>query len=137
MKHIADRGYTDVQLNKHVDKDAVLEEEYKKAGVELTEERIKYLVEERKLYIAVEEIKESEVKEITPVDDIPEGAEVLDRVDIVEDNKEEEQPVEEESNEEETEKDNKEEEQPVEEEKETKNNNTKSTKKNTTKKEEK
>lgn len=55
MKHIADRGYTDVALNKHIDKDAVLEEEYEKAGVELTEERKRYLVDERKLYKEVEE----------------------------------------------------------------------------------
>lgn len=61
MKHIADRGYTDVVLNKHVEKDAVLEEEYEKAGVELTEERKRYLVEERKLY------KEVEEEETTPV----------------------------------------------------------------------
>ena len=61
MKHIADRGYTDVVLNKHIDKDAVLEEEYEKAGVELTEERKRYLVDERKLY------KEVEEEEATPV----------------------------------------------------------------------
>lgn len=88
MKHIADRGYTDVVLNRHVDKDAVLEDEYKKDGKELTEERIKYLVEERKLYKSVEEVKESEVGEITPTDYIPEGEQVIDRVDIVEDKEE-------------------------------------------------
>lgn len=84
MKHIADRGYTDVTLNKHIDKDAVLEEEYEKAGVELTEERKKYLVEERKLYISVEEVNEKDIKDITLVDEIPEGETVVDRVDIVE-----------------------------------------------------
>ena len=61
MKHIADRGYTDVVLNKHIEKDTVLEEEYEKAGVELTEERKRYLVDERKLY------KEVEEEEATPV----------------------------------------------------------------------
>lgn len=76
MKHIADRGYTDVALNKHIDKDAVLEEEYEKAGVELTEERKRYLVDERKLYKEVEEEatpvvednnKEDKEEEATPV----------------------------------------------------------------------
>lgn len=55
MKHIADRNYKDLTLNKHIEKNAVLEEEYEKAGVELTEERKRYLVEERKLYKEVEE----------------------------------------------------------------------------------
>ena len=58
MKYVADRGYTDLKLNRHVEKGAVLEEEYKKDNIELTEERKKYLVEERKLYISVEEISE-------------------------------------------------------------------------------
>lgn len=61
MKHIADRNYKDLTLNKHIEKDAVLEEEYEKAGVELTEERKRYLVDERKLY------KEVEAEEATPV----------------------------------------------------------------------
>lgn len=122
MKHIADRGYTDVVLNRHVDKNAVLEEEYKKDGKELTEERIKYLVEERKLYKSVEEVKESEVGEITPTDDIPEGEQVIDRVDIVEDK-------------EETESNNNE--QPEEKKEESKKKTTKNTTKNNAKKEEK
>lgn len=50
MEYIADRGYTDIKLNKHIDQGANLEEEYKKEGVKLTEDRIKYLVEERKIY---------------------------------------------------------------------------------------
>lgn len=53
MKHIADRGYTDLQLNRHVEKGAILEEEYEKDNKKLTEERISYLVDERKLYTAV------------------------------------------------------------------------------------
>lgn len=61
MKHIADRNYTDLTLNKYIEKNAVLEEEYEKAGIELTEERKRYLVEERKLY------KEVEEEEATPV----------------------------------------------------------------------
>lgn len=61
IKHIADRNYKDLTLNKHIEKDAVLEEEYEKAGVELTGERKRYLVDERKLY------KEVEEEEATPV----------------------------------------------------------------------
>lgn len=91
MKYIADRGYTDTVLDRHVEKGAVLEDEYKKDNIELTEERKDYLVNERKLYIAVEEISEGKVGDITPVDDIPEGATVVDRVDIVEDNNEKEE----------------------------------------------
>lgn len=80
MKYVADRGYTDLKLKRHVDKGENLEEIYEKAKVELTEERIKYLVEE---------IPEGNIKDITPVDEIPEGEKVIDRVDIIEDNKEE------------------------------------------------
>lgn len=90
MKYVADRGYTDLKLNRHVEKGAVLEEEYKKENIELTEERKDYLVNERKLYIGVEEIPEGKVGDITPIDKVPEGAAVVDRVDIVEDNNEEE-----------------------------------------------
>lgn len=90
MKYVADRGYTDTVLDRHVEKGAVLEDEYKKDNIELTEERKDYLVNERKLYIAVEEIPEGKVGDITPVDKVPEGAIVVDRVDIVEDNNEEE-----------------------------------------------
>lgn len=90
MKYVADRGYKDVVLDRYIEKGAVLENEYKKDNIELTEERKDYLVNERKLYIAVKEIPEGQVGDITPVDDIPEGATVVDRVDIVEDNNEEE-----------------------------------------------
>ena len=90
MKHIADKGYTDVVLNRHIDKDAILEEEYAKDNKELTEERINYLVNERNLYIPVEE-------EETP-DDKQETTE--------EDNKEKITNEVEESNEEETQKEN-------------------------------
>ena len=34
MKHIADRNYTDLTLNKYIEKNAVLEEEYEKAGIQ-------------------------------------------------------------------------------------------------------
>ena len=90
MKYVADRGYTDLKLNRHVEKGAVLEEEYKKENIELTEERKDYLVNERKLYIAVEEIPDGRVGDITPVDKVPEGATVVDGANIVEDNNEEE-----------------------------------------------
>lgn len=40
MKHIADRGYKDLQLNRHIEKGAILEEEYEKDNKELTAERI-------------------------------------------------------------------------------------------------
>lgn len=129
MKYVADRGYTDLQLKRHVDKEENLEEIYEKAGVELTEERIKYLVEERKLYVSIEEIPEENIKDITPVDEIPEGEKVIDRVDIVEDNKEEieednkEEVTETEESKEEIEEDNKEDK--------TKNNNKRTTKTST------
>lgn len=143
MKYIADRGYTDVVLNRHVDKNAVLEEEYKKDEKELTEERIKYLVEERKLYKSVEEVKESEVGEITPTDDIPEGEQVIDRVDIVEDKEETEsnndEQLEEKKEEVEETKasEEAEEQEEVEEKEESKKKTTKNTTKNNVKKEEK
>ena len=67
MVYIADRGYKDLQLNRHVEKGAILEEEYEKDNKELTAERISYLVDERKLYIPVEEeatkVEAEEVKE--------------------------------------------------------------------------
>ena len=88
MKYVAERGYKDLVLNRHVDAGEVLEDIYLKENKELTEERLKYLVEERKLYIAIEEIVEGEIKEITLVDNVPAGEVVIDRVDIVEDNKE-------------------------------------------------
>ena len=95
MKYIADRGYTDTVLKRHVEKGAVLEDEYKKVNIELTEERKDYLIKDRKLYISVEEIPEGQVGEIEPTDDIPEGATVVDRVDIVEDNNEDKKEEEE------------------------------------------
>lgn len=130
MKYEADRGYTDLQLKRHVDKGENLEEIYEKAEVELTEERIKYLVEERKLYVSVEEIPEGNIKDITPVDEIPEGEKVIDRVDVIED-KEDKETIEEkqeevieiEENKEETVEDNKEDK--------TKNNNKRTTKTST------
>lgn len=94
MKYVAERGYKDVQLNRHVEEGAVLEEEYKKDNVELTEERINYLVNERKLYKSVEEVPEGKVGDITPVDVIPEGATVVDEVVIVENNTEGEKDLE-------------------------------------------
>ena len=116
MKHIADRGYTDVALNKHIDKDAVLEEEYEKAGVELTEERKRYLVDERKLYKEVEEEEATPVvednneqdkaEETTPVaEDNNEEDKVEEATPVVEDNNEEDKaeeatPVAEDNNEE-------------------------------------
>ena len=72
MIYIADRGYTDIELNRHVDEGANLVEEYAKEEVELTEERIKYLVEERKLYKIVEEINEAEENKETEEEETPE-----------------------------------------------------------------
>ena len=83
MKHIADRNYKDLTLNKHIEKDAVLEEEYEKAGVELTEERKRYLVDERKLY------KKAEEEEATPVVEDNNEAEEEEATPVVEDNNEE------------------------------------------------
>lgn len=154
MKYVADRGYKDVVLDRYIEKGAVLENEYKKDNIELTEERKDYLVNERKLYIAVKEIPEGQVGDITPVDDIPEGATVVDRVDIVEDNNEEEkeeviepsqekeesnEEIDEVSEEESNEEDKKEVEPVVEsdEEKEKTKNNSKTSTKNTKKNEEK
>lgn len=85
MKHISNRDYTDLVLNKHLDKGAILEEEYEKANVELTKERIEYLVVVRGLYTAA--INESEVKGIEGVDEIPEGEKVLDGLVITPDEK--------------------------------------------------
>lgn len=149
MKYIADRGYKDVVLDRYIEKGAVLENEYKKDNIELTEERKDYLVNERKLYIAVEEIPEGQVGDITPVDDIPEGATVVDRVDIVEDNNEEKKEEEEEviepseEKEEESKEEDKKEVEPVvesdeeKEEKEKTKSNSKTSTKNTKKSEEK
>ena len=139
MVYIADRGYTDIKLNRHVDKGANLEEEYKKEGIVLSEERIKYLVEERKIYKTVETINEEDIKEITEVDKVPEEI----KEEQSEDNKEEEleKEVTEDNKEAELEKevteDNKEEELEKEVTKEKIKNNTKVNKKNTTKNDEK
>ena len=138
MVYIADRGYTDIKLNRHVDKGANLEEEYKKEGIVLSEERIKYLVEERKIYKTVETINQEDIKEIT--EDNKE--EELEK-EITEDNKEEEleKEITEDNKEEELEKevteDNKEEELEKEVTEEKTKNNTKANKKNTTKNDEK
>ena len=125
MVYIADRGYTDIKLNRHVDKGANLEEEYKKEGIVLSEERIKYLVEERKIYKTVETINQEDIKEIT--EDNKE--EELEK-EVTEDNKEEEL-------EKEVTEDNKEAEPEKEVTKEKIKNNTKVNKKNTTKNDEK
>lgn len=95
MKYVADRGYTDIQLNRRVEKGDELEKIYKEAGAELTEERKDYLVNERKLYISVEEISEEDIVDITPVAEVPEGETIVDRLDIVEGTKEQEQTSEE------------------------------------------
>ena len=50
MKHIANKNYKDKELGRSVKAEEVLEEIYVEAGIELTEERIKLLVDERKLY---------------------------------------------------------------------------------------
>ena len=125
MVYIADRGYTDIKLNRHVDKGANLEEEYKKEGIVLSEERIKYLVEERKIYKTVETINQEDIKEIT--EDNKE--EELEK-EVTEDNKEAEL-------EKEVTEDNKEAEPEKEVTKEKIKNNTKVNKKNTTKNDEK
>lgn len=139
MVYIAERGYTDIKLNRHVDKGANLEEEYKKEGIVLSEERIKYLVEERKIYKTVETINEEDIKEITEVDKVPEEEKGVDEVvttpeeikeEQLEDNKEEEL-------EKEVTEDNKEAEPEKEVTKEKIKNDTKANKKNTTKNDEK
>lgn len=126
MVYIADRGYTDIKLNRHVDKGANLEEEYKKEGIVLSEERIKYLVEERKIYKTVETINEEDIKEITEVDKVPEEEKGVDEVVTTPEEIKEEQSE-----------DNKEEELEKEVTKEKIKNNTKVNKKNTTKNDEK
>lgn len=88
MKYYAKKTYTDVKLKRDVKKYEELHEAYEKDNVELTEERIKYLVEERKLYNAVDEIAEDEVIEIKPVDEVQEEN-IIDRIDIVENKNEE------------------------------------------------
>lgn len=97
MKHIADRNYKDLTLNKHIEKDAVLEEEYEKAGVELTEERKRYLVEERKLYREVEDTSVAcddslaLVHEQERILTTKEEANLKEATPVVEDNNEEEE----------------------------------------------
>ena len=84
MKYIAKKGYTDIVLNRHVDKDEDLREIYEEAGITLTEERINYLVEERKLYKTKEVVDAEDIKEIVPVDEVPEGEIIVDEVQIIE-----------------------------------------------------
>ena len=55
MKHVVKEQYKDLELKRLLTEGAVLEEEYKKDNVELTEERISYLVDERKLCVAIED----------------------------------------------------------------------------------
>lgn len=89
MKYYAKRTYEDVKLKRDVETNEELHEAYKKDGVELTEERINYLVNERNLYNAVEEIPEDKVIDIEPVDEVLKGENIIDRIDIVEDSNEE------------------------------------------------
>lgn len=58
MKHVVKEQYKDLELKRILTEGAVLEEEYKKDNVELTEERISYLVDERKLCVAIEDKEE-------------------------------------------------------------------------------
>lgn len=94
MKYIAERGYKDILLKRHVDKDENLEEIYQKAGIELTEERRKLLVEERKIYIPVEETSEEQGKNIDSEEN------EKDRVDIIPESKENTNEIEAETKEE-------------------------------------
>ena len=65
MKHVVKEQYKDLELKRLLTEGAVLEEEYKKDSVELTEERISYLVDERKLCIAVEEKEDNKQEEVS------------------------------------------------------------------------
>lgn len=60
MRYVANRGYTDIELKRYVEKGEDLEVIYRNAKVELTDKRINYLVNERKLYTE-EETKERTV----------------------------------------------------------------------------
>ena len=64
MKHVVKEQYKDLELKRLLTEGAVLEEEYKKDSVELTEERISYLVDERKLCIAVEEKEDNKQEDM-------------------------------------------------------------------------
>ena len=85
MKHVVKEQYKDLELKRLLPEGAVLEEEYKKDNVELTEERISYLVYERNLCKTVEEIQEGNIKEIEATNEIPEGEQVIDELVIVPD----------------------------------------------------
>lgn len=103
MKHVVKEQYKDLELKRLLPEGAVLEEEYKKDNVELTEERISYLVYERNLCKTVEEIQEGNIKEIKATNEIPEGEQVIDELVIVPDETKED------NSKEQTEKENKEE----------------------------
>lgn len=94
MKHIVEREYKDLELKRLITKGAVLEEEYKKDKVELTEERINYLTNERKLCIAKEdkeEVKDNKEKAQTEGQEVKDNKEEVktERQEEVEDSKEE------------------------------------------------
>ena len=74
MKHIVEREYKDLELKRLITKGAVLEEEYKKDKVELTEERINYLTNERNLCIAKEDKEEVKTERHEEVEDSKEEA---------------------------------------------------------------
>ena len=89
MKHVVREQYKDLELKRILTEGAVLEEEYKKDNVELTEERISYLVYERNLCKTVEEIQEGNIKEIEATNEIPEGEQVIVPDETKEDNSKE------------------------------------------------
>lgn len=64
MKHVVKEQYKDLELKRILTEGAVLEEEYKKDNVELTEERINYLVDERKLCVAIEDKEDNKQEEV-------------------------------------------------------------------------
>lgn len=68
MKHISIKEYTDTVLNRHVEKGSILEDEYHKDSIELTEERTNYLVNVRNLYTTIEDSNKKN-KKITKEDD--------------------------------------------------------------------
>lgn len=47
MKHEVIESYKDATLNRRLEKEKILEEEYEKDKVKLTEERIKYLLDKK------------------------------------------------------------------------------------------
>ncbi len=58
MKHIVIDTYKDLALKRYLTKGSVLEEEYKKDKVELTKERIDYLVD-KKICTSVEKTEDN------------------------------------------------------------------------------